>query len=125
MAYDEKLAERIRTCLTARRIRFEKQKMFGGIAFMVDGRMCAGVMRDELMVRTGPEAQPTLLTRRHTRVMDFTRRPMNGFLVVAPAGVRTAAALDRWLAAGVEYVRSLPPKTLSRSKTPSRRRTRS
>lgn len=96
MAYDEGLAGRIRTALDGRDDVVER-KMFGGIAFMVGGRMACGVIRDDLMVRVGPEGDAAALADPHARPMDFTGRPMKGMVYVSPDGVRSDADLERWV----------------------------
>jgi TfoX/Sxy family transcriptional regulator of competence genes len=108
MAYDERLAERIRGVLSSRENVTEK-KMFGGIAFMVGGNMAVGVTRDELMVRVGPDAHDQALSQPHVRVMDMGNRPMRGMVNVAPAGVEDDADLARWVNAGADVAAALPP----------------
>lgn len=110
MAYDEGLAERIREVLSERSDVAEKQ-MFGGIAFMVRGHMGVGIVKDDLMVRVGPDAHATLVRQPHARAMDFTRRPMKGFLFVSAEGVEPDAALREWVGHGVVHATSLPAKT--------------
>lgn len=109
MAYDETLAERIRSAL-AHRSDVTEQKMFGGIAFMVGGRMAVGVVGDDLMVRVGPEAYDEAVARPHARPMDFTGRPMRGFVYVASAGVVDDENLARWLGEGAAFAATRPPK---------------
>ena len=109
MAYDEELAERIRGALGGGDDVTER-KMFGGIAFMVAGNMACGVIRDDLMVRVGPEAHDEALAQPHTRIMDFSNRPMRGMVYVAPDGLRTDTELARWVDAGARFARSLPAK---------------
>jgi len=109
MAYDEGLAERIRGLFDERSDVSEK-RMFGGIAFMIRGHMAIGVVKDDLMVRVGPDAYDTLVREPHARRMDFTGRPMKGFLYVASTGLEADAALERWVGYGVRYVASLPAK---------------
>ncbi|MBM4132565.1 MAG: TfoX/Sxy family protein [Nitrospira sp.] len=108
MAYDEQLANRVRTALKGRRAMVEK-KMFGGLAYLSNGKMFAGILKSDLVVRVGPEANDTALTRPHTRPMDFTGRPMKGYIYVGPAGTKSAAQLRTWLARGQTFVASLPP----------------
>jgi len=110
MAYDEQLAERVRTVLGARDDVTERN-MFGGIAFMLGGHMCCGVNGDDLMLRLGDDAAEDALADPHTRPMDFTGRPMKGFVYVSSEGTGTAAALRRWIARAAEHVSTLPPKT--------------
>jgi hypothetical protein len=108
MAYDERLADRIRRALA--RHGAEEKKMFGGIAFMVKSHMCCGVIADELMVRVGPDRYDEALGRRHARPMDFTGKPLVGYVYVAAAGTKTDAALGRWVEQGAAFVASLPPR---------------
>ena len=109
MAYNEKLAARVRKAL-ARRKGVSERKMFGGIAFMVGGNMCCGVIQDDLMVRVGPEAYERALALPGARPMDFTGRPMKGMVYVGQAGHRTDAALASWVKRGADYAASLPAK---------------
>jgi hypothetical protein len=107
--YDEALAERVRRVLVSRSDVVEK-KMFGGLCFMVGGHMCCGIVRDELMLRVGSEAWEPTMALRHARVMDFTGKPMRGMVYVEPAGVRTPAAIERWVARGLAFVNTLPKR---------------
>lgn len=100
MAYDEKLAERIRGVLRGR-VGVEERKMFGGVAFLLGGRMFCGIVKNELMVRVGPEGHEEALQRAHVRPMDFTGRPMRGMVFVAAPALR-GEALERWVDRGVE-----------------------
>ena len=109
MAYDEELAERVRRALAPREGLSEK-KMFGGIAFMLRGNMCCGIVRDQLMVRVGPERYDDALARPHARPMDFTGRAMRGMVYVTPEGLRSDTDLSVWLQRGLEFAESLPPK---------------
>lgn len=118
MAYDEALAERVRRVLDDRAGMSEK-KMFGGIAFMVRGHMSVGVVKDDLMVRVGPEAYDELVQQPHARRMDFTGKPMKGFIYVASVGLNTDADLQRWVGHGLKYAASLPAKGPSGSRVPA------
>ena len=109
MAYDEELAERIRRALAGRQGVSEK-KMFGGIAFMLRGNMCCGIVGDELMVRVGPGRFQEALAEPHARPMDFTGRPMRGMVYVTPEGCRTDKALKRWVEQGLNFAATLPAK---------------
>jgi TfoX/Sxy family transcriptional regulator of competence genes len=109
MAYDEELAGRVRAALDDEPA-YAERKMFGGIAFMLGGNMCCGVINDELMVRVVHDDYAALLKRPHAREMDFTGRPMKGYLFVAAAGCAKAAALQSWLDIAVRHARMLPPK---------------
>lgn len=99
MAYDERLAERIRRVFEARRDVVER-KMFGGLTFLCRGRMCCGIVGRDLMVRIPDDEFDAVMRRRHVRPMDFTGKPLRGFVYVSPPGFRTEAALSRWLSRG-------------------------
>lgn len=109
MAYDEKLAERIREALAGGEA-VNEIRMMGGLCFMVRGHMAVGILGDELMVRVGPEAYERALGRLHAREMDFTGRPTKGFVLVAPAGIATKRSLTSWIAPAVDFAKALPPK---------------
>ncbi len=109
MAFDEELASRIRDRI-AERSDVTERRMFGGLAFLVRGHMCCGIVGDDLVVRVGPEKYERSLEEPHARPMDFTGRPLAGMVYVAPAGVRTARALAGWIERGLRFVETLPPK---------------
>jgi TfoX/Sxy family transcriptional regulator of competence genes len=110
MAYDEDLANRVREQLADQSSITEK-KMFGGLAFLLHGNMSVGLSSGgELMVRVGPEATDAALSRPHTRLFDMTGRPMKGWILVAPEGVKTKRQLEAWVQRGLGYARTLPPK---------------
>ena len=109
MAYDEELAQRVRKLL-APLDNVQERKMFGGLAFMLNGNMCCGVERDNLMLRVGPEQYDDALARPHARVFDFTGRPMRGFVYVESEGLATDTALREWVSTAVAFAGSLPPK---------------
>jgi TfoX/Sxy family transcriptional regulator of competence genes len=109
MAYDEKLAARVRKALAGERGLSEK-KMFGGIAFMLGGHMACGIVKDELMLRVGAERHEEMLALPHARAMDFTGRPMKGMVFVSGEGLGSEAALRKWVGRGAAYARTLPPK---------------
>lgn len=87
-----------------------EKKMFGGLSFMVKGHMCCGVVGDELMVRVGPDGYEAALERPHARPMDFTGKPLKGFVYVAPQGFSTQSTLERWIRLALEFVETLPAK---------------
>ena len=97
MAYDESLEQRIRCFFTAKRIPYEAKPMMGGLCFMVRGKMCVGVEKTRLMARIGPAAYDDALTRKGCRPMDFTGRPMRGFVFVEPEGLTSENELASWL----------------------------
>lgn len=109
MTYDVKLAGRIREIL-ARRKGLAEKKMFGGISFMLNGNMCCGVVKDNLLVRIGPENYEKALAEPHVRPMDFTGRPLRGFVFVGPGGYQTDEDLAKWVKRAVDFASSLPAK---------------
>jgi hypothetical protein len=109
MAYDEQLAEPVRSLLAAEPAVTEKT-MFGGLAFLLHGNMAVGLAGQELMVRTGPQESDTALSRPHTRPFDMTGRPMKGWILVAPEGVADESDLASWVVRGVKFARALPAK---------------
>ena len=103
MAYDEQLAGRIRLGLRKLRVTFEEKKMMGGLCFTVDGKMCVGVEKNRLMVRIDPAVYDDALRRKGCAPMDFTGRPMRGFVFVNSSGTETDDELAVWLALAVEF----------------------
>jgi TfoX/Sxy family transcriptional regulator of competence genes len=110
MAYDEDLANRIRELIATEDGVVEK-KMFGGLAFLIGGHMSVSVSgRGGLLLRVEPDQTETLLGKPHARRFEMRGREMDGWLRVDAEGVRTKRQLERWVARGVAYARSLPPK---------------
>jgi hypothetical protein len=107
MAYDEGLAQRIREQITDQTGVTEK-KMFGGLSFLLNGNMACGVIKDELIVRVGPQSDT--VHQPHARPFDFTGRPMSGWVVVEPAGFESGHSLQQWLEQGIHFAQSLPAK---------------
>lgn len=99
MAYDETLAERIRSALDGTP-GIEERKMFGGLAFLLHGRMCCGAIGSDLMVRVPLEKFEIALRKAHVRPMDFTGKPLRGFVYVGAQGNRSRAALRTWIELG-------------------------
>ena len=108
MAYDEGLAQRIREILG--RARVTEKRMFGAVAFLSRGHMFAGIVGDTLMARIGPKLYADALREPHVREMDFTGRPMKGYVFVEPPRIEQDDALERWIVTSRTFVRSLPPK---------------
>jgi TfoX/Sxy family transcriptional regulator of competence genes len=103
MPFDENLGARVRSVLSDRTDVVEK-RMFGGLAFMVSGRMCCGIIKNDLMLRVGPQRLEQLLKKPHARVMDFTGRPSQNMIYVSPAGLRTEAALRTWVGQSLDWL---------------------
>lgn len=109
MPYDEGLAQRLREAL-ARQPGITEKKMFGGLAFMTRGYMFVGVVGKLLMARVGPGAHEQMLARAHVREMDFTGKPMKGYVYVDPPGIQADAELADWVHRCLRFVQSLPPR---------------
>jgi TfoX/Sxy family transcriptional regulator of competence genes len=107
VAYDEALAERVRAELLPVS-NVEEKKMFGGVTFMVSGQMCCGVLKNDLVVKTGPDGFDELVARPHVRPFDFSGRPMVGMVYVASPGVDTDEQLHEWIARGLDFVKQHP-----------------
>jgi len=82
--------------------------MFGGLAYMVNGHMCVGILEDRLIARVGPTAYEDCLELPYARAMDFTGRPMNGFIYVDPPGIASEADLKRWVDRCLRFVEERP-----------------
>lgn len=109
MAYDEGLAERLRDLLVDRPGITEK-KMFGGLAFMYRGHMLVGILGDSLMARVGTTEYADVIRHPHVREMDFTGKPMKGYVYVDPAGFESDSDLSTWIGLCLRFNESLPPK---------------
>jgi TfoX/Sxy family transcriptional regulator of competence genes len=107
--FDQEISARVREALQGVN-GVEEKKMFGGLAFMVRGNMCCGVVGDELMVRVGPEQYDSSLTLPGAREMDFTGKPLRGFVFVSQDALATSAALQAWVERGLSFVSTLPSK---------------
>jgi len=108
MAADDRLLERVRSVLGRRSV--SERRMFGGVAFLLRGHMCVGVLGSTLVVRVDKDKSDALLAPPHVRPMDFTGRPMRGFLYVEGPAIRTAGGLKKWMDRAVAYASALPPK---------------
>lgn len=120
MAYDEKLLLRIRQVLSTRNDVVEK-KMFGGVAFMVNGHMACGPHHDNLILRLGREASDQALQEPHVRPMDFTGKVMKSFVMVEAAGLRTERQLRRWVELAAAFASSSDSVPKSRQKRSPRK----
>jgi TfoX/Sxy family transcriptional regulator of competence genes len=110
VAFDDALAQRIRSALAQADPATTERRMFGGLAFLQRGLMVVGVSGDTLMARVGPAQHADSLARPHVRPMDFTGRPMNGYVYVDPPGLQSAAELRFWLDRSRHFVATLPAK---------------
>jgi TfoX/Sxy family transcriptional regulator of competence genes len=109
VAYDEGLATRVRDVI-GDRPGVDEKKMFGGLAFLLNGNMACGVRGDDLMVRVAADAADAALREPGARLFDMTGRPMKGWLLVAPDGHAEDDDLRRWVDRGLAHAGSLPPK---------------
>jgi TfoX/Sxy family transcriptional regulator of competence genes len=109
VAFDEALAARVRAVLAGHEGLAEK-RMFGGVAFLLDGNMCCGVHGDDLILRLAPERAEDAQADPNVRVFDLTGRPMKGWVLIAPSGIEADDELRSWVGQGVAFARSLPAK---------------
>jgi hypothetical protein len=109
MAFDEGVAQRLREVF-ARRTDVVEKKMFGGIAFMLSGNMCCGVVGNELMARVGPKQYEMALKEPYAREMDFTGKPLKGFVYVGVQGFESDEDLQSWVGRCEQFVSTLSPK---------------
>ena len=121
VTFDEQLVLRVRERLGATD-GVAELRMFGGWGVTVHGNMAVGVMERDLIVRVGPEAFDDALTRQGVRPFDFTGRSMTGWVFVAGDAVANGRSLSAWVTRGLDYARSLPPKSAKRPKSPLSRR---
>ncbi len=102
MVYNEKLADRVRKILVPKKVVDEK-KMMGGLTFMVNGKMCLGILKDDLMVRLDPQIYESSLQKKGCREMNFTGRPMKGFVFVNSKGTSNKTDLEYWIKLALEF----------------------
>jgi len=102
MAYNEKLANRIRERL-AELPNIEEKEMMGGLTFMYNDKMCVGIIRDELMCRIDPTLHDAVIEKTGCRTMDFTKRPMKGYVMVDDTGMKTKKEFEYWINLCLEF----------------------
>ena len=102
MAYSEQLADRIRESLAGLR-GIEEKKMMGGLTFMYRGKMCVGIIKDELMCRIDPDLHEKAISRKGCRTMDFTGRPMIGYVLVNETGMGSKQGLRYWIDLAMDF----------------------
>lgn len=103
MAHNEQLAARVRDGFTKRGVAFEEKRMMGGLCFLVDRKMCVGVEKDRLMTRIDPAMYEKCLGHKGCVPMDFTGRPMRGFVFISPEGYTSERGLASWLDLALEF----------------------
>ena len=106
MPYNETIAIRIREQIKLFPEDFTEKKMFGGLSFLYQGKMTAGIVKDELAVRIVASKMETTLQSKYVRPMDFTKRPMKEFVYVSQDGFKTEAQLLNWIELGLEHAKS-------------------
>ena len=124
MAYDVHLADRVRSILQGAG-EFCEKKMFGGLAFMVNGHMCCGVLKTDLVLRLTPEQAAASLRQPNTRSMDFTGKPMKSMIYVSAIGTDSDQALATWVGSAVKLARSVSETKNARRAVAARRTTSS
>jgi len=102
MAYNEKLADRIRERLYELPV-VEEKEMMGGLTFMVNGKMCVGIIKDEMMCRIDPNLHEEVVEKTGCRTMDFTKRPMRGYILIEDIGMSTKAEFEYWINLALEF----------------------
>jgi TfoX/Sxy family transcriptional regulator of competence genes len=102
MAYDENLANRMREIFSSFE-KVEEKEMFGGLCFMLNDKMCAGIIREELMLRVAPEKHEELVELPGCRDMDFTKRPMKGYLYVSQDVLNSRKELKKWIDLAIDF----------------------
>ena len=114
MAFDKHLADRIREILV-KQPQVEEKEMMGGVAFMVNDKMCVGVIKDEMMARIGPDAFDEAIEKHGCRPMDFTKKPMKGWVFISPEAIDRVKDLEYWIELALEY--NLVSKPTKKKKT--------
>ncbi|MBM3994856.1 MAG: TfoX/Sxy family protein [Planctomycetes bacterium] len=109
MAFDESLADRIRTGV-GRKKNIEVKKMFGGLGFLLNGNMLVGVWKNLMIVRVGPDDYDDALLEPHVKEFDMTGKPMKGWIMVEPDGVRDEVQVKAWIQRAIKFVGKLPAK---------------
>ena len=102
MSYNEELASRIREKIYGLTDVYEKE-MFGGLVFMYNDKMCIGIIKDEMMCRIDPERHDLEVEKHGCRTMDFTKRPMKGYILIEEAGMRSKSDFDYWINLALDY----------------------
>ena len=103
MAYDEYLADRIRSVLDEKKVNYEEKKMMGGLTFMVNDKMCLGIVKEDMMARIDPDVYEESLLKKGCKEMKFTGRPMKGFVFIEPHGIDSEEELLYWIRLALEF----------------------
>ncbi len=116
MAYNEKLADRVREIISATKENIEEKKMFGGLCFMVNDKMCVGVQQNNLMLRIAPEKFEEALEKEGCRPMEFGGRTMTGFVYLDESVLNTKKKLETWMKLPLAYNKIAKPSKKKKSK---------
>jgi TfoX/Sxy family transcriptional regulator of competence genes len=116
MAYDEKLADRVREIIAVTHKNVEEKAMFGGLCFMVNDKMCVGVEKERLMVRLDPEKYDEVIKKQGCKPMDFTGKLMKGYVFVDMDALNTEKKLEYWMKLALEYNRIAKPSKKKKTK---------
>jgi hypothetical protein len=108
MAYNVSLSERIDQLIKNKK-GFIRKEMFGGIGYMLNGNMCIGIHKDDLIVRFDPATSESLLSKKHVKPFAITGRPMKGWLLVNNESLKDKE-LEKWFELAFTFVKTLPPK---------------
>jgi TfoX/Sxy family transcriptional regulator of competence genes len=108
MAYSEKLANRIREALSSVK-KVEEKQMMGGLTFMINGKMGVGIINDEMMCRIDPAIHDAAIEKQGCRTMDFTNRPMKGFIMVDDTGMKSKKDFDYWISLALDFNKTAKP----------------
>lgn len=103
MAYDEFISDRISQILNEKKVNFYPKKMFGGVCFMVDEKMCVGIVKDEVMARIGPEKYEQSLLKEGCNEMNFTGRPMKGYVFLTDEAIDLDSDLEHWIQLALDF----------------------
>ena len=109
VAYNRKLAQRLEALVKTKK-GFAQIKMFGGVGFLLNGNMCFGVYKEDLILRLGEGTAEKVLKERHTKPFDITGRAMKGWVMVMPQGTKTDGQIAAWTDDAIKFVRALPAK---------------
>jgi len=116
MAYSENLANRIRERLVDLP-NIEEKEMMGGLTFMYNGKMCVGIIKDELMCRIDPALHDTAVEKTGCRTMDFTKRPMKGYVMIDESGMKTQKEFDHWINLALDFNKKAKPSKKKKKKS--------
>lgn len=103
MAYNTFLADRMHQALKDKGVKFVEKKMMGGLTFMVNDKMCVGIIKNDMMIRINPDQTKELIKKRGCKHMDFTGRPMKGFLMIEPIAYDMDEDLEYWIQLALDF----------------------